>query len=224
MNFTHVKIPELDFDLESQTTSEGRKYVTPTGKKYSSITTVLSSYNKKAFFDWRNRVGEEEANRVAAKASRRGTAMHTVCEKYLLNEMTDMKIKSMIPTTKELFRQLRPELDKNIGNVYALEQALYSDRLMVAGRVDCIADWNGVISVIDFKSSSRVKSEEGIQNYFMQCSAYAEMFEERTGKPIEQIVVAIAVENEDLPQIFVRQKYNYLSELQKYIDKHYMVV
>jgi genome maintenance exonuclease 1 len=223
MSFVHVKIPELDFDLESQTTPEGRKYITPSGK-YSSITTVLSSYNKKAFFDWRARVGEEEANRVAAKASRRGTAMHTVCEKYLLNEMTDMKIKTMIPTTKELFRQLRPELDKNIGNVYALEQALYSDRLMVAGRVDCIADWNGVISVIDFKSSSRVKSEEGIQNYFMQCSAYAEMFGERTGKPIEQIVVAIAVENEDLPQIFVRQKYNYLNELKKYIDKHYMVV
>ena len=222
--FEHVSLPELDFTIKQVNSDNGRKYVTPNGDSYPSVTTVLSSYNKQAILEWRQRVGDAEANRISSQASRRGTAMHTVCEKYLLNEMTDMKIKTMIPTTKELFRQLRPELDKNIGNVYALEQALYSDRLMVAGRVDCIADWNGVISVIDFKSSSRVKSEDGIQNYFMQCSAYAEMFEERTGKPIEQIVVAIPVENEDLPQIFVRQKYNYLNELQKYIDKHYMVV
>jgi len=121
-------------------------------------------------------VGEEEANKVSGKASRRGTALHSVCEKYLLNEMNELRMQTMMPNIKELFLQLRPELDQNIGKIYSLEQALYSDGLKIAGRVDCIAEWDGELAVIDFKTSSKEKWEDGILNYFMQCSAYAEMF------------------------------------------------
>jgi ATP-dependent exoDNAse (exonuclease V) beta subunit len=219
--FNHVKLPELDFELQSQTTEAGREYVTPIGKSYPSVTTVLSDYNKKALFEWRERVGADVANKIAAKASSRGTKLHTVCENYLLNEMTDDKLRTMMPDTKQLFMSLRPYLDENIGDVYCIEQALYSKTLRLAGRVDCIAEWNGQLSVIDFKSSTREKSEDNILNYFMQCTAYAEMFGEITGKPINQIVVAIAVEDGS-HQIFVREKSDYYIEsLQRYIGKYW---
>lgn len=221
MAFNHVKLPELEFELQSQTTEAGREYVTPTGKSYPSVTTVLSEYNKKAFFEWRERVGAEEANKIAAKASSRGTKLHTVCENYLLNEMTDVKLRTMMPDTKQLFMSLRPHIDEHVGDVYCIEQALYSKTLRLAGRVDCIAEWDGQLSVIDFKSSTREKSEDKILNYFMQCTAYAEMFGEITGRPINQIVVAIAVED-GTHQIFVREKSDYYIEsLQRYIGKYW---
>jgi genome maintenance exonuclease 1 len=219
--FNHVKLPQLDFELLSQTTEAGREYITPIGKSYPSVTTVLSDYNKKALFEWRERVGADVANKIAAKASSRGTKLHTVCENYLLNEMTDDKLRTMMPDTKQLFSSLRPHIDENIGDVYCIEQALYSKTLKLAGRVDCIAEWNGQLSVIDFKSSTREKSEDNILNYFMQCTAYAEMFGEITGKPINQIVVAIAVEDGS-HQIFVREKSDYYIEsLQRYIGKYW---
>lgn len=222
--FEFVKIPELQFDLVAETTPEGRKYVTPAGRKYPSVTTVLAPYGKKALFEWRQRVGELEANRVAAKASRRGTALHTICEKYLLNELTPMKIQAMMPDTKELFVQIRPQLDAHIGKIFSLEQALYSDRLGVAGRVDCIAEWKGKIAVIDFKSSSRFKEADGILNYFMQCAAYADMFEGITGQPIDDLVVAIGVEGSKEAQIFEVKKDKYLPEFELYVEQHYRKV
>jgi genome maintenance exonuclease 1 len=218
--FDIIKLESLDFDLNAVTTPNGRTYETPSGEKYPSITTVLSSYNKKALFEWRQRVGEEEANRIASKASRRGTKLHTVCENYLLGELSSMKMQTMMPDTKELFMQLRPYIDENVGKVYGLEQALYSHRLRLAGRCDCIAEWNGELSIVDYKSASRDKSEDGILNYFMQCTAYAEMFEEITGMPINQIVVAIAVDGGQ-PQIFKKNKSAYIEPLNDYIGKYW---
>ena len=212
MTFVYEKLPELDFELEAKTTESGRVYYTPSGKAYPSVTTVLGSLSKDAIDAWRKRIGEEEADRISGRASRRGEALHLTCEKYLLNEMSDLKIRSMMPNIKQLFMQLRPELDKNIGKIYAVEQPLYSDKLRIAGRVDCIAYWNGRLSIIDFKTSTKEKLEENILGYFLQCTAYAEMFEELTNKRIETIVVAIAVE-EGNPQIFVRQKYMYKTQL-----------
>jgi genome maintenance exonuclease 1 len=216
MIFTHEKLPELDFELEAKTTESGRLYYTPSGKAYPSVTTVLGSMNKDAIDAWRERVGEEEANKISGRASRRGEALHLACEKYLLNEMSDLKIRNMMPNIKELFFQLRPELDKNIGKVYAIEQPLYSDKLRIAGRVDTIAEWNHRLSIIDYKSSSKEKLEENILNYFFQCTAYAEMFEELTNKRIDTLVVAIAVEGGQ-PQIFVRQKYMYRTQLLSFL-------
>ena len=210
--FVYEKLPELDFELEAKTTETGRVYYTPSGKAYPSVTTVLGSLSKDAIDAWRKRVGEEEADKISGRASRRGEALHLACEKYLLNEMSDLKIRSMMPNIKQLFLQLRPELDNNIGKIYSIEQPLYSDKLKIAGRVDCIAYWNNRLSIIDFKTSTKEKLEENILNYFLQCTAYAEMFEELTNKTIETIVVAIAVE-EGNPQIFIRQKYMYRTPL-----------
>ena len=170
MNFNFVKLPELDYDLKSVTIEGSRKYTTPEGKNYPSVTTILShSTDKSYLIEWRKRVGEEQANRIVKKSSGRGTKLHSICEKYLLNELNDMKIRMLMPDIKDFFLQLRPHIDENIGNVYGLEQALYSDRLRMAGRTDCIAEWKGKIAVIDFKTSGKEKQESYIQNYFMQC-------------------------------------------------------
>lgn len=221
MIFNHVKLPELNFQLEAKTTNSVREYLTPNGHSYPSVTTVLSEYNKKDIFEWRERVGFEEANKIASKASNRGTKLHTVCEKYLLNEMTDIKIQTMMPDTKELFKSLKSHLDENVGDIYSIEQALYSSRLRLAGRVDCIAEWDGQISVIDFKSSTKPKKEEHILNYFMQCTAYAIMFEEIVHRPINRLVIAIAVAD-GTNQIFIREKTEYYTKsLDLYINKYW---
>jgi genome maintenance exonuclease 1 len=220
--FEHSKPKELDFELESVTTEKGRSYTTPFGRKYPSITTVLSEYSKKGILQWRKRVGEEEANRISGQASRRGEALHLACENYLKNELSGFQMQKMMPNIKELFLQLKPVLDDNITKVICLEQPLYSDNLGIAGRVDGVVEWNGKLSIIDYKTSSKIKSEEYIQNYFMQCSAYCEMFGEIVGTDIEQIIVAIAVEGEKEPQIFTRQKYPYLPTLKQHIDNYYL--
>ena len=221
MSFIHVKKPELDFELEAKTTENGRVYYTPSGKAYPSVTTVLGSLSKEGIKLWREKVGEEEANKISGRASRRGEALHLACEKYLLNEMDFKMRQQMMPDTKSLFLQLKPHLDKSIGNIYAIEQPLYSDNLRIAGRVDCIAEWDNELAVIDFKTSTKEKLEEYIQNYFQQCTCYAEMYEEITGEPIEKIVVAIATE-EGFAQIFVRKKQVYLPQLKQTISNYYL--
>ena len=217
MNFIHEKLPGLDFELEAVTTEEGRKYLVPNGKRYNSITTILKPYNQHIIENWKEAVGEEESKRVSGIASRRGEALHLACEKYLLNELNDFKIRTMMPNIKELFLQLKPHLDKSVGKIYSIEQPLYSDELQVAGRVDLIAEWDGKISIIDYKTSGKFKDESDIANYFMQCTAYAIMFEERTGVPIEQIVIAMAVVNENTPLLFVREKKDYIEQLKYFV-------
>ena len=219
MNFRHVKLSELDFELESTTTEKGRVYRVPGGELYPSITTVLSAYNKQAIIEWRQRVGEEKANEISRKAAGRGTKLHNTVEKYLLNEMTDMKLQTMMPDIKEMFFDMRKIIDENIGDIYGIEQPLYSHKLKLAGRCDCIAEWNGELAIVDWKTASRTKDKDHIQNYFMQATAYAEMFEERTGKAIDTIVVAISVQSES-PQLFVENKTKYLVPLIEYNERY----
>lgn len=221
MRFNHVKLPELQFDLVSETKESGRKYATPTGERYPSITTILDATKDKSFLiEWRKRIGESEANKITQKSANRGTKLHSVCEQYLLNELNDFKIKTMMPDIKDFFLQLRPFIDSNIGDVYGLEQALYSHELKTAGRTDCIAEWNGKLSIVDYKNSRREKTEEMIEGYFVQCTAYALMFEEITARPINQIVVLIASE-EGKPQVFVKEKQPYVSKLKHLIERYY---
>jgi genome maintenance exonuclease 1 len=217
--FNHVKLPSLDFELEAETTDSGRIYTTPTGEKYKSITTVLSHHNKEGILEWRQNVGEEYADKVSKKAADRGTKVHKICEDYINNETTEFKLKMLMPDLKELFFKIRPKIDENLGDVYSQEQALYSHKLRIAGRVDLIGYWNGKLSVIDFKTSTKQKEEEYIQNYFMQCTAYALMFSELTGMWIDDIVVLIATE-EGPPQVFERQIHDYRKPLMQYIDKY----
>ena len=131
-----------------------------------------------------------------------------------------MKIRMMMPDIKDFFTQLRPHIDKNIGAVYGLEQALYSDKYRMAGRTDTIAVWNGKLSIVDYKNSIRDKKEEWIQNYFIQCTAYSLMFTEITKLPIEQIVVLIANE-EGTPQVFVREMNKYLPMFEELIHNYH---
>jgi len=217
--FNHVKLPQLDFDLKAETTDSGRLYATPTGEKYKSITTVLGNYNKQAIMEWRERVGAEEANKISTKAANRGTKVHKICEDYINNEISEMKMSMMMPDLKEMFFKIKPIIDEKLGDVYSQEQALYSHQLKIAGRVDLIGMWNGKLSVIDFKTSAKQKEESYIQNYFMQCTAYALMFSELTGMWIDDIVVLIAT-GEGEAQIFERQIHDYRKPLMQYIDKY----
>jgi len=218
-NFEFVKLESLNFDLKSVTTENGRLYQTPSGEMYPSVTTVLSSYNKKDILKWRERIGNEEANKISQSASRKGTRFHHLCENYIRNQMDETKISGIIPDIKELFLKIKPILDNKLGKIYALEQSLYSDSYKIAGRVDCIAEWNGQISVIDFKTSARHKNQFNIQNYFMQCTAYALMFSELTGIWIDDIVVCIASQ-EGAAQVFERQINEYREPLLEYIHKY----
>jgi genome maintenance exonuclease 1 len=217
--FNHVKLPQLDFDLKAETTDSGRLYATPTGEKYKSITTVLSHHNKQAIMEWRQSVGEERANKISSTAANRGTKVHKICEDYINNETTEFKLQMLMPDLKELFFKIKPIIDENLGDVYSQEQALYSHKLKIAGRVDLIGIWNGKLSVIDFKTSTKQKNEDYIQNYFMQCTAYALMFSELTGMWIDDIVVLIAT-GEGEAQVFERQIDNYVKPLMRYIHKY----
>ena len=219
--FNFVKLPELDFDLESITTEFGRTYITPNGNRYPSVTTILSSYSKDGITEWREKIGEEEANKITKRAGRRGTKLHKLCEDYVNGNLSDIKRKMLMPFDKMMFNQMKKMIDLNLNNIYCQEQALYSDRLKIAGRVDCIAEWKGKLSIIDYKSSTKMKDERYIENYFMQCTAYSEMFLDLTGKEIGDIVVLIASE-EEVPQVFEKKKFDYLEGLNKYISNYSM--
>ena len=183
----------------------GRQYQTPTGKAYPSVTSVLGILGKAEIHAWRARVGEEEANRVSSRAARRGTAIHSLCEDYLLNKEVNPG-----PFDLEVFNSIKPYLNR-IDNIHCLETQLYSDHLQVAGTADCIAEYNGRLAVIDFKTSKRVKSRDDIHGYFMQTSAYAVMFEERTGIPVDTLVIIMSVDD-DNPLIFVEKRDTWIGE------------
>jgi genome maintenance exonuclease 1 len=214
MNFKHVGC-DIDYDLATETINGKRFYVTPDGDKYPSVTTITSQYNKQSIMEWRKRVGEEEANRISSKAAGRGTRVHTLCENYLNNQ--EDYLQKQMPDAIVMFKTLQPLLDQYVNNIHALEVPLYSKHLRTAGRVDCIAEFDGNLSVIDFKTASKPKEDKWIQNYFMQCSAYAVMFEERTKIPVPRIVVMIAVDG-DKAQIFVKKRDDYIGEFIKYRD------
>lgn len=197
--FNHVNI-ELP-KLQRVTNSDGsRVYQTPTGKKYPSVTTVTGLLKKDTIMEWRKRVGEEEANRISSTAARRGTRIHTLCETYLNNESPNVGMFDL-----DMWNSIKPSLH-DIDDIHALEAPLYSDHLQVAGTVDCIARYKGRMSVIDFKSSRRVKTRDEIHDYFMQCSAYAVAFEERTNIPVPDLVIIMAVDDHDT--IIFREKRN----------------
>lgn len=189
-------------------TENGRLYQTPSGRAYPSVTSVLSILGKREIMEWRKRVGEEEANRISGRAKSRGTAVHSLCESYLRNEKVEPG-----PFDLDTFRSLQPLLDR-IDNIHCLETQLYSNYLQVAGTVDCIAEFDGKTSVIDFKTSTRVKSRDDIHGYFMQTSAYAVMFEELTKIPVGRLVILMSVDNED-PLVFVEKRDEWIGEFIK---------
>ena len=208
------EIVNEDYSLDQQTSKKGRVYVDDEGNKYPSITTVLSILNKEAILAWRKRVGEEEANKISTRAATRGTKVHDMIERYVLNE--DPGEPDLISTSN--FKEVKPIIDQNLSKVYATEKRMFSKHLGVAGTVDCVGVWNGKDSIIDWKTSAKWKKKEWISNYFMQASAYAIMWEERTGRPITQLVVCIA--GDMGPQVFVEHRDNWDKELISVIKRY----
>jgi len=203
--FIHHDFGKLDRDTKPDGT---RLYKTPSGKSYPSVTTVTGLHTKKGIMEWRKRVGEAEANRISGKASARGTRIHSLCESYLRSEPCEPDM-----FDKELFESISQWLG-DINNIHALEDPLYSDHLEVAGTVDCIAEFQGKLSVIDFKTSSKPKDRDDIHQYFMQTAAYAVAFEERTGIPIGRLVIIMAVDNDD-PRLFIEKRDNWIAGFKK---------
>jgi hypothetical protein len=213
--FEHVPV-ELT-EMNAVTTESGRKYRTPEGIDLPSITTVLSILSRDSIAKWRKRVGAEEANRISYRASTRGTSVHAIIEKYINN---DENFKDgYTPDIISSFLDLKPILDGRIGKVFAQEAPLYSTHLGVAGRVDCVAEFDGKLSIIDFKTSLKPKQIEWIKNYFMQESAYAIMWEERTGQPIVQLVTIISVDAHE-PQVFIEHRDNWVRPLRETIAQY----
>lgn len=205
--FTHI---HHDIDRLERIELEGvRVYQTPNGKKYPSVTSVTGILGTASIQEWRKRVGEEEANRISKRATKRGTELHSLCEAYLKNQQVKPSI-----FDQEAFESIKPRLH-DIDNVRCLETPLYSHYLRVAGTVDCIADYKGKRSVIDFKTSSKVKNIKDIDGYFMQTAAYAVMFEERTNLPVSQLVIIMTCDDSKLAEVYIQKRDDWI---QKFIE------
>jgi len=212
--FTHT---DFKFDeIKTEQVNGKRHYVTPKGK-FPSITTVLSILSRKGIAEWRARVGEAEANKVSTRAARQGTAVHLMCEQYVNNELDSSKF---MPHEKAMFNSIKPILDERVDNIVAQEVPLWSSYLGIAGRVDCIAEFDGRLSVIDYKTSGKPKKKEWIGSYFQQASAYCVMFEERTKTPIDQIVIIVAVAD-GTSQVFIEKRDNHIMDCIDTIHQYY---
>lgn len=206
INHTFPKLTRVD-------SPTGRVYQTPTGQAYPSVTSVVGIHTAKAIAEWRSRVGEQQANAISSRAAKRGTSIHSLCEQYL---KTGDAQPSMFDA--EMFSSIKHHLDR-IDNIHCLETQLHSHHLRVAGTVDCIGEYDGVLHVIDFKTASRVKSRDDIHNYFMQTSAYAVMFEELTRIPVAQMLIIMGVDDHE-PLIFQEKRNRWIREF-KYLREQY---
>ena len=212
--FNHVG-SELQ-DLRTENINGKRHYVTPDGNKYISITTLLSNLSKAGIQKWRERVGEVEANKISTKASRQGTREHSICESYIKNEYGFLD--GRMPNEIDMFSSIQSLLDC-IDNIHCVEGALYSDELKLAGRTDLIAEFNNELAVIDYKTSRKIKTWDMCHAYFMQGAFYAHAYEERTGIPINNITIIMAVENEK-PLLFKETKDRWIEPLKSVIFKY----
>jgi ATP-dependent exoDNAse (exonuclease V) beta subunit len=211
---TFKHLPLQFTELETITTKGGQRYYrTPDGVSYPSVTTILSEHSKKGIADWRKRIGAEAADKISRQAATRGTKFHAMAEKYLNNEYKQEKMNLL---DMELFEMAVPELEK-IDNIRAQEVPLYSHHLRLAGRVDCIGEYDGKLSIIDFKTARREKDPDHVQHYFMQACAYSIMFEELTGTPINRLTLIIAVED-GFMQILQSRRDKHVQDLLHYRD------
>ena len=209
--FKHI---ECDLPSLSRETVDGVRLYDVEGQKLVSITSVTSHFNKEVFVEWRKKVGDKEANRITKRATTRGTKVHTLIENHLLNKEVDPDT----PGSKMLFLQAKDSL-ANINNIYALEKSLYSTELGVAGTVDCIAEYDGELAIIDFKTAAKPKPRDWIENYFVQAAAYACMFYERTGIPVKKLVILMTCENGEVTVYQEYDKMKYMRLLVQYIQK-----
>jgi hypothetical protein len=215
--FKHINNDPVLVNLKREEHNGKRYYVSPNGVKLPSVTTFLSHFKGDSIQKWRKKVGEEEANKISGRASRRGTKFHSIMESYIGNQENFLKDPDIMPDMRQAFNQFVPILDR-LDNVHYLETMLYSETLGLAGQVDCIAEFDGVPSIIDFKTSLKPKREDWILSYFEQCTCYSLMYEEMTSIRCKQIVVLISVDHEQ-PQVFVKDRNDYMPELARKIKQ-----
>lgn len=208
--FTHIDIAPLPTIKQNTRPNGKRTYITPNGDEYPSVTTVLGDKEKPWLDDWRHMLGDKKADRESKRCADRGTAIHEMAERYLNNEA--FKMRDYKPEYRADFNKFKMVLG-NIDNIRAQEVGLYSDRLKIAGTVDCVAEYNSVLSIIDFKTSTNNKSKDMIYDYFKQCTAYAIAWHERTGEAIEDITIIIAVEKSIMPLVFHEKIENWIPSL-----------
>lgn len=183
---------------------------------FVSITSVTSFFNQKIFKEWRNRVGEEEANRITAEATTRGTDTHSLIEAYTSNQQ--IPVSSEI--SRNLFNIIKPSLNR-IGKIYGMELGMYSETLGIAGTVDLIAEFDGKLAIIDYKTSKKPKKKEWIEHYFVQAMAYGMMLHELTGMCVKKLVILMACESGDLVVYEEEDLEKYMKLVVKYI-KHFI--
>ena len=215
MNFTHCNYLG-DLELNKKETNGIRLYNLPNGDWVPSITSVTSFYNRQIFADWRKRVGIEEANRITKRATTRGTDFHEAAQAYLMNLQMDWN--EFMPLTKIMFAHAKPYLDK-INNIHAIERKLYSEYLGLAGRVDCIGEYEGELAVIDFKTSDKIKPEKWLENYFVQEMFYASAYYELTGIPVKKLITLMVTPGGDVKVFDKRNKDDYIKLLVRYIKE-----
>ncbi len=205
-------------DLEEEMREEGRFYKTPAGVWYPSVTTVLKKMSKEGLDAWKERVGEDAANAKRIKGARRGSMLHKLCEDYVING--EVELIKEIPVAKKLFKQLVDEIDGKLSDVRGIEIPVYSDLLGTAGRSDLVASWEGVPSIIDYKSSHKRKKIEYLLSYFYQLTAYGQMVKETYDIDVEQIVVVIGVEDSNVPQIVKRPISQFADEVRQFFREN----
>jgi len=215
MQFTHHNFLG-DLELNKKETNGIRLYNLPDGQWVPSITSVTSFYNRQIFADWRKRVGIEEANRITKKATARGTDFHEVAQAYLENK--ELNWDDYRPLSKIMFHHAKPFLDK-INNIHAIERTLYSEYLGLAGRVDCIAEYEGELAVIDFKTSEKIKPEKWLENYFVQETFYAAAYYELTGIAVTKLITLMVTPSGEVKVFDKRNKGEYIKLLVRYIKE-----
>ena len=224
MTFTFIDVDLEPLEVEPVNKDGVRFYKLPkTDKYYPSVTSITSFKNAAFFSKWRKKIGEDEANRITARATQRGTAFHSIAEDYINGELDLDKYLDNNPLSVRMFQSAKDTLNR-IDNIHCLESFLYSHYLGLAGRVDCIAEFDGELAVIDFKTSTKEKKEEHIENYFVQETAYAVMYYERCGVKVDKIVTLIAIEDGSM-QVIIKDDLNYYYQLLKtYVTDYFKTI
>ena len=217
-------------DLNTKNIDGKRHYLVPDPRSgeesalaYPSITTLLGWYSGPGIAQWRKKVGYETANKITTQAARRGTSVHKIVEDYITNQISEDYLRSVMPTYHADFLKFQKLIDENLGTIYGIETALWSHEYHVAGRSDCIAEWDGKMSIVDWKTSRKVKKREHVENYFLQGTFYACAYTELTGTEVDYLNIVMVPENEE-PVIFTENIHDWKDLLYKRVTKWYKEV
>jgi len=198
---------------------DGHWYQTKFDKIYPSISTILSATSseekKNGLESWKE--NEPAHEYITAQSQDIGTQSHKIIENYLSNNLS-LEEFDLLPIAH--FNNLKPYLE-NISDVTCIEQRMYSDKLRVAGTSDLIAQYNGELSIIDYKTKRKPQRDEYMYEYYLQTTCYAQMFQEVTGKKINQVVILVSSEK-NTRQEFIKTCDDYIKPVNERIEQYYL--